>query len=650
MQAATFLKTQHIISVRTMTEQDIIKLQNLAESGSVQFKERIVSPYEIGCEMVAFSNSHGGRLVIGINDKTGTINGLSYVELQETTNLLSNIASMNVLPGILIEIENVQVKGGAVVVTTIPEGKNKPYHDNKGIIWVKNGTDKRKVFDNTELAEMMSNCGSFYPDEAAVDNITVADLDPMSLKTYLQNRFADALKNKGLTGEWFDHASADDMAGAIASKHNIEQLLRNLHFILPNGKLTVTAVLLFARYTQRWLPVMTAKCIWFAGNSVGGTQFLDKMDDAQMEGNLLHQYNTIMDFFKRGLRNVQVEDDFNSRGQLEIPYTSLMEFTVNALVHRSLNRLSPIRIFIFDNRVEIHSPGELPGGLSVADIEAGTSMPRNPFLFNNAVYLLPYTGAGSGIRRALETGLSVKMENNTDLHEFLITIPRKTIYSGNDKLLHNNQVNTGSNQSEIQTNHKCYQVNGETHQVTIADDSDEHHVNGETHQENHSHSSGGILATPKTNQVGIGNYTENNYVIPETNQANINHDSEINHVTPETNQVNVDHAPESNHVTAHTKIHYQITKKQKDIIDFCTIPRSATEIMDRLHITNQSANRKKYLFPLIDGGYLEMTNPENPRARNQKYRKVIRAQNDPQESGLTNITAHGSGPESSPSA
>lgn len=52
-----------------------------------------------------------------------------------------------------------------MVIATIPEGKNKPYHDNKGIIWVKNGADKRKVFDNSELAEMMSECGSFAPDE-----------------------------------------------------------------------------------------------------------------------------------------------------------------------------------------------------------------------------------------------------------------------------------------------------------------------------------------------------------------------------------------------------------------------------------------------------------------------------------------------------
>ena len=51
------------------------------------------------------------------------------------------------------------------------------YYDNKGIVWVKNGADKRKVFDNAELAEMMTDCGSFAPDEAAVRDATVNDLD-----------------------------------------------------------------------------------------------------------------------------------------------------------------------------------------------------------------------------------------------------------------------------------------------------------------------------------------------------------------------------------------------------------------------------------------------------------------------------------------
>ena len=66
---------------------------------------------------------------------------------------------------------------------------------------------------------------------------------------------------------------------------------------------------------------MTAKCISFVGNFIGGTQFRDKVNDTDMEGNLLHQFETIMSFFTRNLKTIQVKKEFNSIGQLEIPYT-----------------------------------------------------------------------------------------------------------------------------------------------------------------------------------------------------------------------------------------------------------------------------------------------------------------------------------------
>lgn len=165
---------------------DILKQIKAGEVSGVQFKERILDKYDIACELVAFSNSHGGKLVVGIKDKTGGTNALSYSEVQETTNLLSDIASENVVPSILINVETVAVEDGCLVVATIKEGVNKPYHDNKGIVWVKNGADKRKVFDNAELAEMMTDCGSFAPDEAGVRDATVNDLDATTIK--LDNR------------------------------------------------------------------------------------------------------------------------------------------------------------------------------------------------------------------------------------------------------------------------------------------------------------------------------------------------------------------------------------------------------------------------------------------------------------------------------
>lgn len=558
-------KLGHKLQKMCMTEQDILRLRDLAEAGQVQFKERIVSKddkYEIGCEMVAFSNSRGGRLIIGINDKSGEINELSFRELQETTNLLTNIASDNVIPNVLIEVENTPVTGGAVVVATIPEGKNKPYHDNKGVIWVKNGSDKRKVFDNAELAEMMSECGNFDPDEAAVPGASIEDLDADTIKLYLMGRFAPVFKGKQIDELNMKDYSLDQMADFVIKGSTIERLLKNLRFIRPDGRLTVAALLLFGKYTQRWLPVMTAKCISFLGNSVGGTQFRDKMHDMEIEGNLLHQFRTIMNFFTRNLRKVQVEKEFNSLGQLEIPYESLIEYTVNALVHRSLNIKAPIRIFIFDNRVEIHSPGSLPNGLSIDDIKNGTSMPRNMFLFTNANYLLPYTGAGSGVRRALEYDPNVIFSNGVDqreithsTNEFVITIPRK----GNQA---NDQDNLVTDPAQLET-------------ATVS------------------------------NQPLPQSDINTNQVEDSSNQPQ----NKSNQASSESNQAK------------DSLVTQPLTKKEQDIRNFCSVPRTAQEIMDRLGITNQYKNRQKYITSLIEIGALERTIPDKPNDPNQKYRR-----------------------------
>ncbi len=544
---------------------DILKQIKAGEVSGVQFKERILDKYDIACELVAFSNSHGGKLVVGIKDKTGETNALSYSEVQETTNLLSDIASENVVPSILIKIDTVEVEDGNLVVATVKEGLNKPYHDNKGIVWVKNGADKRKVFDNAELAEMMTDCGSFAPDEAGVRDATVNDLDAMTIKQFLCNRFDRVLEKKGLTGDAFNEATLDMICSAIAKGHDCEKILRNLRFIRPDGTLTVAAMLLFGKYTQRWMPMMTAKCICFAGNSVGSKVFRDKVNDADMEGNLLHQYDTIMDFFTRNLHNVQVGEEFNSMGKLEIPYTSLVEFTVNSLVHRSLNMKAPVRIFIFDNRVEIHSPGALPNGLTIDDIKAGTSMPRNMFLFNNAIYLLPYTGVGSGITRALDEDINVTFMNNDKAQEFVITAWRG---EGN-------------------------QVEGESNQV-------------------------GNQVEEKSNQVQDSD-TRLRHFGTDLDTSENDLDTRLRHFGTDLDTSENDLDTRLRHSDT-PKV--SLSNKQRDIVNFCSVPRTTKEILDRIGVSMHSKNRERYITSLVAAGYLQMTNPENPTASNQKYKKV----------------------------
>lgn len=307
-------------------------------------------------------------------------------------------------------------------------------------------------------------------------------------------------------------------------------------------------MLLFGKYTQRWLPAMTAKCICFVGNNLGGTQFRDKVNDADIEGNLLHQFETIMDFFTRNLRHIQVGKEFNSQGVLEIPYISLVEFTVNALVHRSLNATAPIRIFIFDDRVEIHSPGILPNGLSVDDILVGTSMPRNMFLFTNAIHLLPYTGAGSGMLRALSEDMKVSFTNNDRTNEFVITINRPEGNQVNGKL----DIKLRHSDTDLGTNSDTFNADSDTK--------------------------------------------------PRHSDTDLDSDSDTFNADSDTKRP-------------------KITNKQRDIVNFCSVPRSSKEILERAGVTYHSKNIQTYIMSLIEAGYLEMTNPEHPNASNQKYRR-----------------------------
>lgn len=87
---------------------------------------------------------------------------------------------------------------------------------------------------------------------------------------------------------------------------------------------------------------------------------------------------------------------------------------------------------------------------------------------------------------------------------------------------------------------------------------------------------------------------------------------------PESNQPNAD---------SDTKLRYsdtirpKITNKQRDIVNFCSVPRSSKEILERVGMTYHNKNIQTYIMSLIEAGYLEMTNPEHPNASNQKYRR-----------------------------
>jgi predicted HTH transcriptional regulator len=237
------------------------------------------------------------------------------------------------------------------------------------------------------------------------------------------------------------------------------------------GQLTLSGLLLLGKSIQRYRPVFTIKGVSFAGNSVATTEFRDKLPDREVEGNLQKQYEAALSFINRNLKTIQVDKEFNSAGQLEIPLEVFVETLTNAFIHRDYYINSPIRLFIFDNRIEIHSPGILPDSVTEETIKQGISVPRNQLLFDNAKYLLPYTGIGSGIMRAMKSYDKILFQNNIATEEFVITILRDetveemnndTVNPGNDTV---NPENEGVNNKNERVNRFFERVNVENERV-----------------------------------------------------------------------------------------------------------------------------------------------------------------------------------------
>lgn len=131
---------------------EILQIIQQGESSKVQFKEKLPHTDSLAHELIAFSNSKGGVIVIGVNDKTGALNGLTFAEIQDYNQKLVNTASQSVFPPVIIDTEVLTVSGDNIMMVYVSEGISKPYKDRLGTIYLKNGSDKRRVTSNDEIA------------------------------------------------------------------------------------------------------------------------------------------------------------------------------------------------------------------------------------------------------------------------------------------------------------------------------------------------------------------------------------------------------------------------------------------------------------------------------------------------------------------
>ena len=371
----------------------------LGEDSTRQFKREPSADAKMAGEIVAFANSGGGRIFVGI-EKGGDIHGMSGAEAEKVGEDMAKIAWDSVRPPFSILTQSVATSDGIVVVVEIPNGASKPYCDNKGGYWVKNGPDKRRVQSPEELARLFQLGEKLYAENQPVAVSTLEDFDRDHFARFYEAKYSESAPDPSIDSDAY------------------LRTLENLELVAGN-RVTVAGLLLFGKRLPVLLPEMKIDAVWFKGSERSSDEWWDQRI---ITGTLPEQYDGGMSFLKRWNSRIQGEGSFNQAGRLEVPETVFEELLINALIHRDYFIKDSIKVFIFDDRIEIRSPGKLPNSLTVEQIRRGLRRSRNVLLASFAPELLNYRGIGSGVLRALKSWPSISWFNDTDGEEVVATI------------------------------------------------------------------------------------------------------------------------------------------------------------------------------------------------------------------------------------
>jgi len=377
---------------------ELEKIIKCGEDSSRQFKENFTNAAQLAAEVVAFSNGNGGQILIGVKDN-GEISGLNRNDISRLNQLISNVCSQNVRPAINPITENILTPDGLVLVINVPQGISKPYSDQNGVFWVKTGADKRPASSREEILRLAQSSAIIHADETLIKNTSEKDIDTLYFSSFFMKQYDNA---------------PDDLDVPFA------KLLENI-YLLKNGNLNLAGVLLFSKLPQMILPSFVIKAVAFDGTDISETNYFDSRDIA---GKLEELFNGAISFLVNNTKTFQGEQSVNSIGIPEIPKIVFEELVANAIIHRDYFTNAPIRILIFNNRIEIINPGHLPNNLTVENILYGNSNIRNPIIASFATKILPYRGLGSGILRSVKTYPNIEFKDDRNGNLFVATIWR----------------------------------------------------------------------------------------------------------------------------------------------------------------------------------------------------------------------------------
>jgi ATP-dependent DNA helicase RecG len=385
-----------------MSPDELRKRIARGENLTTEFKVAGIHPDDLAASLVAFANSDGGDLFFGVSDRGETA---GKTELDALGRQIDNVSRSNCLPPVTVVPEQVEIDGKRFLVVHVPRGEERPYATNRGVHYVRTFSGRRQAA-RAEILRLFQASESLLSDDQVVHGTGASDLDFSYFERFLLQAYGKKLE---------DFLVPRD------------QLLRNLR-LARNGHLTAAGLLLFGRDVQRFLPHAQVNAARFPGNELADAP----EDRKDFGGKLADQLDSALGFVNLHLRVRHEIRGMEPERFPELPQEALREVLVNALVHRDYTVRGPVRLLVFSDRVEVHSPGRPPNTVDVEAMKLGTHVPRNPILLTHFAKMGYVTSLGTGIPRVFKlvteaTGREPEVVVRG--FEVLVSIPRPAIHS-----------------------------------------------------------------------------------------------------------------------------------------------------------------------------------------------------------------------------
>ena len=356
------------------------------ESKNIEYKLTLPDKSEKYIKtIVAFANSQGGKLIIGVDDKTHQIAGVDDDNLFQMMDGIANAVSDSCVPQIIPDIEPQTIDGKTVIAVSVEAGKNRPYYlkskgKEDGTYIRVSGTSRQAYPEKIKELEMEGARISWDELTCVGYPVTEEDIDK-------------------LCG---DIERFREKAGMASRKVKKEQLIN--WKVLKQSEDQLLATNAYALLTSDYFPFAKTQCAVFKGTD--RTVFLDKRE---FDGPLYEQIEKAVDFVLRNIRLGAVIDGLVRKEKYELPPEAIREMIINAHCHRNFLDESCIQVAVYDNRLEVTSPGGLYNGLTYEELMSGHSRIRNKGIANVFSQMGLVESWGSGIRRIINAAKSYEL-------------------------------------------------------------------------------------------------------------------------------------------------------------------------------------------------------------------------------------------------